>query len=197
MVPRANPSPQPKRQLDRCSRFCRAHKCDRPTGRPTDHATRSVRIGRIYVRSTAMRPKKINQHQQCKWKTSSECNVIVMVTETANSCRKTVQNAIFHSAQTSNWHGMKWTAEHQHTIKKSITGIRKVPLNFISTTELMILTTLKSVFSVCLSVCVSVNRSVVEQLRPQFFTDFREILHAAHKCGCFIAYCLWDKPGRK
>jgi len=24
--------------------------------RPTDHATRSVRIGRIYVRSTAMRP---------------------------------------------------------------------------------------------------------------------------------------------
>jgi len=27
------------------------------TDRPTDHATRSVRIGRIYVRSTAMRPK--------------------------------------------------------------------------------------------------------------------------------------------
>jgi len=26
------------------------------TDRPTDHATRSVRIGRIYVRSTAMRP---------------------------------------------------------------------------------------------------------------------------------------------
>ena len=30
----------------------------RPTDRPTDHATRSVRIGRIYARSTAMRPKK-------------------------------------------------------------------------------------------------------------------------------------------
>jgi len=29
---------------------------DRQTDRPTDHATRSVRIGRIYVRSTAMRP---------------------------------------------------------------------------------------------------------------------------------------------
>jgi len=29
---------------------------DRPTDRPTDHATRSARIGRIYVRSIAMRP---------------------------------------------------------------------------------------------------------------------------------------------
>jgi len=29
------------------------------TDRPTDHATRSVRIGRIYVHSTAMRPKNI------------------------------------------------------------------------------------------------------------------------------------------
>jgi len=29
---------------------------DRPTDRQTDNATRSVRIGRIYVRSTAMRP---------------------------------------------------------------------------------------------------------------------------------------------
>jgi len=28
---------------------------DRQPDRPTDHATRSVRIGRIYVRSTAMR----------------------------------------------------------------------------------------------------------------------------------------------
>jgi len=27
------------------------------TDRPTDHTTRSVRIGRIYIRSTAMRPK--------------------------------------------------------------------------------------------------------------------------------------------
>jgi len=31
--------------------FCRARYCDRPT----DHATRSVAIGRIYARSTAMR----------------------------------------------------------------------------------------------------------------------------------------------
>jgi len=47
--------------------------------------------------------------------------------------------------------------------------------------------------SVSQSVCVPVNRSVVERLHPQFFTDFHEILHAAHKCGCFVAYCLWDK----
>jgi len=45
-------------------------------------------------------------------------------------------------------------------------------------------------FSVCQSVCVSVNRSVVERLRPQFFTDFHESLHAAQKCGRFVAYCL-------
>jgi len=30
MVPWAHPSPQPKRHLDWCSRFCRAHYCDRP-----------------------------------------------------------------------------------------------------------------------------------------------------------------------
>ena len=40
------------------------------------------------------------------------------------------------------------------------------------------------------SVCVFVNRSVVERLRQQFFTDFHEILHAAQKCGRFVAYCL-------
>ena len=45
-------------------------------------------------------------------------------------------------------------------------------------------------FSVCQSVCVSVNRSVVERLRPQFFTDFHEILHAAQKSGRFVVYCL-------
>jgi len=33
---------------------------DRPTYRPTDHATRSVTIGYIYVRSTAMRPSNNN-----------------------------------------------------------------------------------------------------------------------------------------
>ena len=44
--------------------------------------------------------------------------------------------------------------------------------------------------SVSQSVCVFVNRSVVERLRPQFFTDFHEILHAAQKCGRFVAYCL-------
>jgi len=34
------------------------------TDRPTDHATRSIRIGRIYVRSTAMRPN--NTHTSYK-----------------------------------------------------------------------------------------------------------------------------------
>jgi len=32
---------------------------DRPTEGQTDHATRSLTIGRIYVRSTAMRPKSV------------------------------------------------------------------------------------------------------------------------------------------
>jgi len=40
------------------------------------------------------------------------------------------------------------------------------------------------------SVCVSVHKSVVERLRPQFFTDFHHILHAAQKCGCFERYCF-------
>jgi len=44
------------------------------------------------------------------------------------------------------------------------------------------------------SVCVSVNRSVIELLLPQFFTDFHEILRATQKCGRFDAYSLWDKP---
>jgi len=37
--------------------FCMAYYCDRQTGESTDHAIRSVTIGRIYVHSTAMRPK--------------------------------------------------------------------------------------------------------------------------------------------
>jgi len=37
---------------------------DRPTDRPTDHATQSVTIGRIYVRSTAMRPSL----RRCKFR---------------------------------------------------------------------------------------------------------------------------------
>ena len=44
------------------------------------------------------------------------------------------------------------------------------------------------------SVRVSVHRSVVERLRPQFLTDFHQILHAAQKCGCFERYCFSDKP---
>ena len=37
---------------------------------------------------------------------------------------------------------------------------------------------------------VFVNRSVVERLPPQFFTDFHEILRAAQKSGRIVAYCL-------
>ena len=45
-----------------------------------------------------------------------------------------------------------------------------------------------------LCVRVSVNRSVVERLRPQFSTDFHQILLAARKCGSFGANCFWNKP---
>jgi len=41
---------QTNRQTDR--------QTDTPTDRRTDHDTRSVTIGRIYLRSTAMRPNK-------------------------------------------------------------------------------------------------------------------------------------------
>ena len=46
------------------------------------------------------------------------------------------------------------------------------------------------------SVRVSVHRSrsVVERLRPQFLTDFHQILRADQKCGCFERYCFSDKP---
>jgi len=48
----AHPSPQPKRHLDRFSRFCRAHDSEnrQQTDRLTaDNATPSVTIGHIYV----------------------------------------------------------------------------------------------------------------------------------------------------
>ena len=41
------------------------------------------------------------------------------------------------------------------------------------------------------SVCVCVHRSVVERLRPHFFTDFHRILSAAQKFGCFEGGCFW------
>ena len=44
-----------KQHLDRCSGFCRERQIDLQT----DHATPSVTIGRICVRSTAMRLKKL------------------------------------------------------------------------------------------------------------------------------------------
>jgi len=57
MVPWAQPSPQPKRHLDPFSNFAGlTSETDRQTDGPIDYATWSVTIGRIYVRSTAMRP---------------------------------------------------------------------------------------------------------------------------------------------
>ena len=53
MVPWAQPSPQPKQHLLQGSLVWQT---DRQIDRPTEHATRSVTIGRIYVHSTAMRP---------------------------------------------------------------------------------------------------------------------------------------------
>jgi len=51
---------------------------DRPSDRPTDHATWSVTIGRIYVCSTAKRPKN-NEWKKMKkgggvWKKKDENN---------------------------------------------------------------------------------------------------------------------------
>jgi len=56
MVPWVIPSPQSKQDLIRLSSFCRAHYCDRLA----DHATRSLTVGRIYVRSMAMQPNNGN-----------------------------------------------------------------------------------------------------------------------------------------
>jgi len=57
----AHPSRHPKRHLDRLSGFSGPtivtdQQADRQTNRRTNHASRSVTTGRVYVRSTAMRP---------------------------------------------------------------------------------------------------------------------------------------------
>ena len=49
--------PPPKWHLNQFSLFCRAHNHDRQT----DHANPFVTIGRIYICSTAMQPKKENK----------------------------------------------------------------------------------------------------------------------------------------
>jgi len=62
MVAWANPTPRPKRHLDRFSRFCRAQYYDRQTGRQTDRPHYSVCNNRPHLRihSTAMRPTNVN-----------------------------------------------------------------------------------------------------------------------------------------
>jgi len=46
---------------------------------------------------------------------------------------------------------------------------------------------------VCVRVCEQIGRRTIT-LRPQFFTYFHHILHAARKYGWFDANCSWDKP---
>jgi len=50
------PKSSTKRHLNRFSSLCMAHYCDRQTDQLTDHTTRSVTIGHIYIRSAVMRP---------------------------------------------------------------------------------------------------------------------------------------------
>jgi len=49
-------------------------------------------------------------------------------------------------------------------------------------------------FSVGQSVRLLKDRLSNDYVHNKFFTNFHEILHAAQKCGRFVAYCLWDKP---
>ena len=58
MLPWADPSPYPNGISIGSAVFAGLTivKDDRQTDGPTDHATRSVTIGGVYVRSTAMRP---------------------------------------------------------------------------------------------------------------------------------------------
>ena len=48
-------SPQPKRNLDPFSRFCRAHDRDRPTDRPTDRRTTLLRLQQQVASTCAVR----------------------------------------------------------------------------------------------------------------------------------------------
>jgi len=74
MLPWAQPSLQPKQHLGQFSGFCRAHDGDRQT----DHATPSVTIGRIYLRSTAMWPNN-NVRKHCR--RSESCDLTVQAGE--------------------------------------------------------------------------------------------------------------------
>jgi len=64
-----------RQQLDRFSRSCKPHDSDRQTDKQTDHATRSVAIGR----STAMRRKNWLREQ-----TSLDTNLYVNVVDWCN-----------------------------------------------------------------------------------------------------------------
>jgi len=68
VVPWANPSPQPKRHLDRFSCFCMQSStlwqidrpADRPTNRQTDSQRKSVSNNRPHLHSSEMRPNNMS-----------------------------------------------------------------------------------------------------------------------------------------
>ena len=68
----AQPSPQPKRHLDRQAIFCRAHYRDRPTNQPTDRPRYSVRNNRshLLIRTVVLR-----------------CGLITVSTVVLNCCK--------------------------------------------------------------------------------------------------------------
>jgi len=79
MVPWANPRPQTKWHLS-VQPFLQGSlvwQTDWQIYRPTDHATRSVTIGRIYVRSTAMWPN----NQQSQWRRWTSCRTSSMAVD--------------------------------------------------------------------------------------------------------------------
>jgi len=65
---------QPKRHLDRFSSFCRAQDC--ACDRQTDHVTRSVTVGRIYVRYYVLRCGLVIKAAICN-PTTANCRFIV------------------------------------------------------------------------------------------------------------------------
>jgi len=73
----AQPNPQPKRHLDPFSRFCSFHYWDRRT----DHANRSVTIGRTYVRSTSMLPNNIYFWSRLKF---GSLKILLLQTQRSN-----------------------------------------------------------------------------------------------------------------
>jgi len=94
----AHPSPQPKRHLDRLSRFCTAHyrvrPTDRKTDRPTDRTryTWSVTVGRICVCRCAMRPNNDHNNHMHNVTITSCYKYFVLLTVFPNWPAKSVES---------------------------------------------------------------------------------------------------------